>query len=82
MNVISDFRMRRNQPYYGNNGDKISGMNIAPMETDLLKVIIQTNLKYKKLYDIINKNFESSLEPKEWYEEFEKEIEESSLLAK
>ena len=44
--------MRRNQPYYGNNGDKISGMNIAPMETDLLKVIIQTNLKYKKLYDI------------------------------
>ena len=82
MNVISDFRMRRNQPYYGNNGDKVSGMNIAPMETDLLKVIIQTNLKYKKLYDIINKNFESSLEPKEWYEEFEKEIEESSLLAK
>lgn len=82
MNVISDFRMRRNQPYYGNNGDKVSGMNIAPMETDLLKVIIQNNLKYKKLYDIINKNFESSLEPKEWYEEFEKEIEESSLLAK
>ena len=82
MNVISDFRMRRNQPYYGNNGGKVSGMNIAPMETDLLKVIIQNNLKYKKLYDIINKNFESSLEPKEWYEEFEKEIEESSLLAK
>ena len=82
MNVISDFRMRRNQPYYGNNGDKVSGMNIAPMETDLLKVIIQNNLKYKKLYDIINKKFKSSLEPKEWYEEFEKEIEESSLLAK
>lgn len=80
MNVISDFRMRKNQPYYGNNGNKISGMNIAPMKTDLLKIIIQHNIKYKKLYGVINNEFENNLEPKEWYEEFEKKVEEVSNI--
>lgn len=79
MNVISDFRMRKNQPYYGNNGNKILGMNITPLETDLLKIIIQKNLKYKTIYSLIKDEFESCLEPKEWYEEFEKKIKNINL---
>ena len=79
MNVISDFRMRKNQPYYGNNGNKILGMNITPLETDLLKIIIQKNLKYKTIYSVIKDEFESCLEPKEWYEEFGKKIKNINL---
>lgn len=74
LNVISDFRMRQNQPYYGNGGDEISGMNISPMETDLLIAVLQKNLKYRFLYKMCNDLFKSKLNPKEWYEEFKNRI--------
>lgn len=74
INVISDFRMRKSYPYYGNNGEKITGMHITPMETSLLEVIIQKGIKYKQLYSLFWKHYESELDPKEWYEELSKQI--------
>lgn len=74
LNVISDFRMRINQPYYGNGGGEISGMKISPMETDLLIAILQKNLKYGSLYKMCSDLFESELNPKEWYEELKNRI--------
>lgn len=73
-NVISDFRMRKTQPYYGSNGEKISGMYITPIETDLLIQILKDDLKYRQLYKLFQEHFESSLEPKEWYKELKNKI--------
>ena len=78
INVISDFRTRKNSIYYGVNGEKILGMNITPMETDLLIEILKMNIKYKQLYKVFQQHFESNLEPKEWYQELERKISKSS----
>ena len=69
MNVISDFRSRRTTPYYGgkNYEDMISGMNIIPLESELLITILKNNIKYSKLYNLFTQFFVRSLAPKEWY---------------
>lgn len=76
MNVISDFRSRQTTPYYGgkNYEDMISGMNIIPLENELLITFLKNNIKYSKLYSLFNQSFGSSLAPKEWYEELKKQI--------
>lgn len=53
-NVVNDFRMRRNQPFYrpGDPDDHVRGMKIIPLSTDDLKEILERNLDYAQLYQI------------------------------
>lgn len=68
INVISDFRSRKIIPYYGNNDEKISSMQIMPIETSLLETFLKNKIKYSSLYKIFEDHFNNPLEPKEWYE--------------
>ena len=81
MNVISDFRNRRKMEYYGGkNGDEvINGMMITPLENELLIVILQKGVKYPQLYKLFHKIQESSLAPKEWYNELKEQLQRNSL---
>ncbi len=76
MNVISDFRNRRKMEYYGGkNGDEvINGMMITPLENELLVTILKAGVKYPQLYKLFHEIQESSLAPKEWYEELKEKI--------
>ena len=76
MNVISDFRNRRKMEYYGGkNGDEvINGMMITPLENELLVTILKAGVKYPQLYKLFHEIQESSLVPKEWYEELKEKI--------
>ena len=68
INVVSDFRGRKNQPYYDTADDNnfIEGMKIIPLQIDDLKNIIKKHLRYEKLYEIFEAAFQSELAPREW----------------
>ena len=76
INVISDFRNRRKMEYYGGkNGEEvINGMMIAPIENEILIVILQKGITYARLYKLFHEMQESSLAPKEWYAELKERI--------
>lgn len=68
LNVISDFRMRLCGIYYSQDkNQKIKGMQMPPLETDLLILILQKKISYTSLYKIFCDMKESTLEPKQWY---------------
>lgn len=71
LNVISDFRTRKNSIYYSNNGEQsISGMKIIPLETKELKSILLKDIKYNQIYKMLELAFHSKNDsPKTWYEE-------------
>ena len=68
INVVSDFRGRKNQRYYDTSDDNnfIEGMKIIPLQVDDLKNIIKNHLRYEKLYEIFETAFQSELAPREW----------------
>lgn len=73
INVLSDFRYRKDFPYYDTNNSQkyIKGMKIIPLSTDILKNIIKKNKKYKELYEIFENahKIELSSQPNaiEWH---------------
>ena len=75
INVISDFRGRKNIPYYDpqDYSKYVDGMKIIPIETAELKTIIKNRTKYKDLYSIFDVAFSSSLPPHVWYNDCIKE---------
>ena len=68
INVVSDFRGRKNQRYYDTADDNnfIDGMKIIPLQIDDLKNIIENRIGYEKLYRIFDSAFQSGLAPREW----------------
>lgn len=76
MNVISDFRNRRNMEYYGGkNGEEvINGMMITPLENELLVQILEKKITYSKLYKLFHEIQSNTLAPKEWYEDLKERI--------
>ena len=68
MNVVSDFRMRKDNYYYDSKDPSkfIQGMKIIPLETDDLKNIIIKNKKYKELYGVFENLHNQQLAPYEW----------------
>ncbi len=70
INVISDFRSRKNTPYYDLHDytQYVEGMKIIPLEISELKKIIQVSKTYKELYPIFEEAFNSTLPPHMWYE--------------
>ena len=67
--VVSDFRMRKNYPYYRNDNDHVDGMKIIPLHTRELKSVIEKNISYAQLYRIFDNAFVSNdvQAPPEWY---------------
>ena len=68
INVVSDFRGRKNQRYYDTSDDNnfIEGMKIIPLQIVDLKNIVKNQLRYEKLYKIFESAFQSELAPREW----------------
>ncbi len=71
INVISDFRGRKNMPYYDNNNydNCVNGMKIIPIEIAELKKIVEKGMTYKQLYPLFETAFKSNLPPHRWYGE-------------
>ncbi len=70
INVTSDFRMRKNAPYYSNDGTQsIDGMKILPFQTSEIKTIIQKHITYAQLYHIFEQAYQSTIAPNLWYQE-------------
>ena len=70
INVIADFRGRKNMPYYDPNDYTkfVDGMKIIPLQTSELKKIVENHKKYSELYPLFDEAFNSTLPPHEWYE--------------
>lgn len=60
INVVSDFRGRKKQPYYdtADENNFIEGMKIIPLQIDDLKNIIRNQFNYAKLYQIFETAFQ------------------------
>mgnify|MGYP000775140242 FL=1 len=68
VNVVSDFRMRKNNPYYSTDGTRfVEGMKIIPLQTSEIKTIIEKGLTYGNLYRIFEAAFTSTVAPNLWY---------------
>lgn len=68
VNVISDFRMRKSNPYYSVDGTRfVEGMKIIPLQTSEIKTIIKKRLTYGNLYRIFEAAYNSSTAPNLWY---------------
>lgn len=75
INVISDFRGRKNLIYCNtqNPDDYIEGMKIVPLETSDLRSIILQGKKYPELYRRFETAYNSNeVHPKRWYDNFVK----------
>lgn len=73
VNVISDFKNRKNIPYYDiqNEDDFIPGMKIIPLNTSDLREIIRQGKTYRELYPVFEDAYQRSnnFHPKKWYDE-------------
>ena len=71
INVISDFRGRKYNPYYDLHDESryVTGMKIIPLQSSELKTIVQGQLRYQDLYGTFEKAFQSDLPPHKWYSE-------------
>lgn len=69
INVIADFRSRKNSAYYDpqNFSKFVPGMKIIPLKTEALKNILRTHKTYNTLYSIFEELHDLSLPPYEWY---------------
>jgi hypothetical protein len=69
INVISDFRGRKQMPYYNSDGSKeINGMKIIPLQTSELKTIITNGIHYEQLYLLFDRAFNADTPPNRWYD--------------
>ena len=68
VNVISDFRMRKSNPYYSVDGTRfVEGMKIIPLQTSEIKTIIKKGLTYGNLYRLFEAAYNSTIAPNLWY---------------
>ena len=68
VNVISDFRMRKSNPYYSVDGTRfVEGMKIIPLQTSEIKTIIEKRLTYDNLYRLFETAYNSTTAPNLWY---------------
>ena len=68
INVVADFRGRKNLRYYDTSDENnfIDGMKIIPLQIDDLKTILEKKIWYERLYQIFDVAFHSKLAPREW----------------
>lgn len=70
INVIADFRGRKNMPFYDTQDytKSVDGMKIIPLQTEELKKIIKSETRYKVLFSLFDEAFNSPLQPHKWYD--------------
>lgn len=69
LNVISDFRGRKNNYYYSSDGSKfVDGMKIIPCNTSEIKTMIEKGITYAQLYKIFEEAYNSNVAPNLWYQ--------------
>lgn len=67
-NVTSDFRGRKQTPYYTSDGTRgIDGMKIIPCQTAEIKRILQRGISYGQLYQLFETAYHSQVPPNLWY---------------
>lgn len=70
VNVASDFRIRKNAPYYSMDGSEfVDGMKIIPFQTSEIKTIIQKKITYAQLYQIFEQAYQANVAPNMWYQQ-------------
>lgn len=70
INVIADFRSKRNTEYYSSDGSKcVTSMKIIPFETNEIKTIIQNGITYTQLYSIFESAFNANIPSNQWYKQ-------------
>ena len=69
INVIADFRGRKNMPFYDTQDytKSVDGMKIIPLQTSELKSIVMNRKTYLQLYRLFENAYSSTLLPHEWY---------------
>ena len=72
-NVVTDFRYRKNMPYFGKDDKMIEGMKIIALDTNALKAILNNGSTYRYLYGIFDKYHGSDMQMPEWHEYLIKE---------
>ena len=72
LNVTSDFRGRKNTPFFDNGKPPkmVEGMKIIPLETAELKQIVQHDWQYYDLYAIFEAAFQSTEFVTTWYDSY------------
>lgn len=67
--VISDFRGRKNSPYYRNDTEHVDSMKIIPLHTQELRTILEKGITYDRLYGLFEAAYASEdvKAPPEWY---------------
>lgn len=70
VNVTSDFRIRKNAPYYSIDGSEfVDGMKIIPFQTSEIKTIIRKKITYAQLHHIFEQAHQSNVAPNIWYQQ-------------
>ncbi len=68
LNVISDFRSRKNAEYFAADGSKsVQGMEIIPLQTSEIKAALEGGITYAELYKIFDCAFKSGEKTSSWY---------------
>lgn len=70
INVIADFRGRKNMPFYDTQDytKSVDGMKIISLQTSELIAIVQSGKTYCQLYKLFDEAYKSEYPPHEWYE--------------
>ena len=68
LNVISDFRMRKQTPYFSiDDSHSIDGMKIIPLQISEIKTILEKDIQYSQLYPLFENAYRATVEVKDWY---------------
>ena len=69
INVVADFRGRKNMLYYSVDGSNcINSMKIIPCLTSEIKTILLKKINYSEIYNIFDNAYAANTKPNEWYE--------------
>lgn len=68
LNLVSDFRARKNIPYFSSDEKEyINGTKIIPLKTLEIRTILEKNMEYSELYKMFEKAFNSNVFVRDWY---------------
>lgn len=68
INVISDFRNRKNYEYFSSDSSSsVKGLMIIPLQTSELKKALVKDIRYSSLFETFNLSYKSDIDTKDWY---------------
>lgn len=77
INVISDFRCKKSQPYYDSSdcSKHVDGLKIMPIDTKMLRRMLEKGVGYESVCGIFEDHFNRSGDPVAWHNDLRAEIE-------